>query len=544
MKKIVRFVTTLFRISIKIRSLPPKVFLKKLISKAKFFIGIFILDKHTKRFIAHNKKAWKGWSNKHAEALILIDFYDVCETNIARSYFVNILAKKRDTTIKSFSWIKRTSTSLHAVYKSFNISGHIVPHLNKEQKCRKEAISNEITQTLKTKQDIFNLKVLDIWIGVDIYESYLRDFNKPTVYLDDVKLFNMIDEGIGLVIFWHDFFSKHKIAAVVASHDAYLRSNVVCKTAYQNKIPVYLPNPIGITYVQEPYSAKSYFRNCRQMFGSLSDEEQRNGIILAKKQLEKRLNGEVGVDMSYSTKSAFHKTYSKNPVLRKSNKIKVLICTHCFYDNPQAYGGVFFLDFYEWLCYLGKISEKTDYDWYIKMHPDALPGTEETIREIIYKFPSINYISPEISFRQLAKEGINFILTAYGSVGHECPALGIQVINAGYNPRVAYDFNWHPKSIEEYERYLLNLNKLHKHINLQDLYEFYYIFHYYVHADSFVFKSYRQFLSDLTVEQRLRSKAYGYFLEQLTHEKHQEIINNMERFIASGKQYYFSHGPE
>jgi len=202
------------------------------------------------------------------------------------------------------------------------------------------------------------------------------------------------------------------------------------------------------------------------------------------------------------------------------------------------------VDFYEWLCYLGKISEKTDYDWYLKIHPDPWPGTLETIQGILAEFPRITLIPHETSHHQLVKEGIDFVLTAYGSVGHELPALGVQVINAGYNPHVAYDFNWHPKSLEEYEYYLLNLDKLHKEINLEELYEFYYMHHYYVLADDLILKSYRQSLMDLTTEQRIGSAVYGYFLDQLTDVKHQIIINNMQKFIDSGKPHYFSRGPE
>ena len=43
--------------------------------------------------------------------------------------------------------------------------------------------------------------------------------------------------------------------------------------------------------------------------------------------------------------------------IKNSNKTKVLICTHCFFDNPHGYGGMIFLDFYEWLVFLGEISK-------------------------------------------------------------------------------------------------------------------------------------------------------------------------------------------
>jgi hypothetical protein len=203
-----------------------------------------------------------------------------------------------------------------------------------------------------------------------------------------------------------------------------------------------------------------------------------------------------------------------------------------------------FTDFYEWLVFLGKISEKTDYDWYLKVHPDALPGTYDIVEEILSEFPKIRVIPHETSHHQLVKEGIDFVLTCYGSVGHEYPVLGVHVINAAYNPHIAYDFNWHAKSIEEYEEYLLNLSYLKKEIDINELYEFYYMNYYYTIADDLFLKSYRQTLHDLSSGERIGSGIYKYFLDQLTEEKHQEIIKNIERFIGSGKSHYFSHGPE
>lgn len=522
-----------------------KTMIKKIINKAKHIWALLAIDKNTQRFIRHNKKVWHGWNNRYSDSVILVDFYGTGETNVARSYFLNILAKKHNAAIKSFAPCKYSyNPTLHKTYESFNTSGHIITSLSRGQKRRAEAIYKEILPTLRSKQDLFDLNVLGVWVGVDIYESYLRDYFKPTVYLNDPNLFKEIKEGISLVIFWEDYFSKNKIKGVVASHDCYLYFNVVCKVAYKYRVPVYFPNPIYVTYAEKPYTTHSYFPDYRQMFHKLSTEEQRKGILLAKQQLSKRIGGEVGVDMPYSTKSAFRSNQNGKSILRKSENIKVLICSHCFYDNPHGYGGMLFLDFYEWLNYLGKISERTNHDWYLKMHPDPLPGTLEIMQGILAQFPKITLIPHEISFHQLVKEGLDFILTAYGSIGGESPLLGIPVINAGYNPRIAYDFNWHPKTLEEYEYYLLNLDKLHKDIKEEDVYEFYYMNHYYVYDDDFVFTSYKQFLLDITKEERTGSRSYTYFLEQWSDAKHQEIINNMQDFIDSGKRHYFSHGPE
>ena len=515
------------------------------LNKLKRLYNLWCVDQNTGRFIKHNREVWRDWIKGNGESVILCDFYGVCETEIARSYFLNVLARKHRAAIKSFSLLKIVpNIVLKKVYKSFNVSEHITIRLSKEQKRRKNTFYKNIINKIQTKQDVFDLQVLGIWVGIDIYESYLGRFSKPTVFLDDPKLFQLIEEGIGIAIFWMDFFEKNKVAAVVVSHDCYLDFNVVCKVAYQAKVPVYLPSARNIYLVDKPFSVYTYFPDYRKMFEILPREEQERGKAWAKKQLDRRFRGEVGVDMPYAEKSAYTAVNNNINVLRKSDRIKILICTHCFYDGPHGYGGMLFLDFYEWLLFLCRLSERTGYDWYLKIHPDPRPGTEDVIEEIVAKFPKIIVIPQETSHHQLIKEGIRFVLTCYGSVGHEYAALGVQVINAAYNPRIAYDFNWHPRSIEEYEYLLLNLDKLKKDIDLDAVYEFYYMNYGYTVADNLVLKSYNKTLSDLTVGQTIGSEIYGYFLNQLNNERHVEIIQNIEKFIDSDKCNFFIHGPE
>ena len=73
------------------------------------------------------------------------------------------------------------------------------------------------------------------------------------------------------------------------------------------------------------------------------------------------------------------------------------------------------------------------------------------------------------SHHQLREAGISVVLTTYGSIGNEYPLLGTQVVNAGMNPYIAYPFNYHPKSLDEYRNLLLNLGKLDAKCDLQDL---------------------------------------------------------------------------
>lgn len=525
-----------------------KVLIKKIAQKAipdriRYHLTPFSIDRDTEMFIKHNKEVWGAYKVKNPTSEILVDFYPVSQTLIAYSYFLNILANKHNAEIKTFaSGNPLANPTFYKTYQSFNTSGYVVPPLD-ENTPLNSSIFHEVIRRIKSKKDLLELHIRNIWVGVDIYETYLNKYNKPTVDIKDPRLFDEIKRAIELLIFWENYLDTNRISAIVVSHDVYLHLNILCKLAYRKCIPVYLPYMLGVTYADKPFSHFKMFKHYKSLFNTLSTEEQIAARTLAKKQIEKRYSGETGVNMSYMTKSAFSREVSGDPVLRKSDKIKVLIATHCFYDSPHGYGGMLFVDFYEWICYLGRIAQHTDYDWYIKVHPDPLPGTLKVINELISKFPHITLIPQETSFHQLVKEGLNFALTAYGSIGHELPGLGVQVINAAYNPHISYGFNWHAKSLDEYEYYLLNLDKLNKKVDMQEVYEFYYMNYYFFENNNLFLDRYSQFCNDLKSNQRIGPEAYSYFLNQWGDKRHEHIINTLSAFIDSGKRELSSCGP-
>ena len=217
---------------------------------------------------------------------------------------------------------------------------------------------------------------------------------------------------------------------------------------------------------------------------------------MARERLNLRFSGNVGVDMHYSTKSAYTEP-GKERVVAQSPRTKILVATHCFFDNPHPYGVNLFPDFYEWLYFLGEISEKTDYDWYIKTHPDFLPGNIPIIEEFIGKHPRFTLIPPHTSHLQLIEEGIDFGLTVVGTIGFEYAALGIPVVNASLcNPHVRYKFNIHPKTIDEYEKLLMDLPNQKLEIDINEVYEYYFMAFIHKNTNNWLFRDYESLLEE------------------------------------------------
>ena len=204
-------------------------------------------------------------------------------------------------------------------------------------------------------------------------------------------------------------------------------------------------------------------------------------------------------------------------------------------DSPHSYGNNLFPDFYEWFDFLGKISNETDYDWYIKTHPDFLPGNSEIIDYFIKKYPKFTLIDASTSHHQLIDEGISCALTTYGTIGFEYAALGVLVVNASdCNPHIAYGFNLHPTSVKAYEDIVRNLDGQLLQINQSEVYEYYYMKFIY-NSDNWMFEDYEKTIDELGgYKEQFTSNVYEVWLREWTEEKHRDIGETMSRFIDSG----------
>jgi len=414
--------------------------------------------------------------------IFLFEHFESLPVTLIKSIILPIMARSTNSDLYCFNL--GVNFNYYKLYKSFGLKKRVLVKLNSHQNILVEHIfkKNFKNKTL-TKNDIFNFKIDNVNIGVDIYESYLIRYHQPTLDFQDDRLFQLINEAIQIYVFWKHFLKNKNVVGIYLNQRTYIENNILNRLSMRSKIPVYSAGTQG--FIQRfTKNIMTFSHTYKKLFNTLPNKEKKFAIKLSKVQLKKRLSGQVGVDMSYSIKSAFHK---KNlPYDFSSNKKKILICTHCFYDNPHPFGGSIFLDFYEWLIFLAKISHITDYDWYIKPHPDYLPGTLENLSIIIKKFKNVHLLDPRMSFHQISKH-IKYVTTCHGSVAHELPLLGMHVINADTkNPHQAFNFSYTVKNLKDYKNILLNLDLLNKKIcNIKEVYNFYYINYYYFNKNNF-----------------------------------------------------------
>ena len=120
--------------------------------------------------------------------------------------------------------------------------------------------------------------------------------------------------------------------------------------------------------------------------------------------------------MEYADVSSFSQEKKDIRYLEKSDKFKVLISTHDFFDAAHFYGKFFYSDFYEWLVSLSNIAKKSNYDWYIKNHPTYggrykiyQKFTNDIVKDFVKKNNHIKLLPNNASNKQLIDEGINAV---------------------------------------------------------------------------------------------------------------------------------------
>jgi len=466
--------------------------------------------------------------------LILIDCFPAPHWVIANSIFLNALAKQHNASIASYGSLPRP-TALDEIYASFGASHHLEVQLTSKQYRKCTEMFRQVCADTRSPEELFELTIDGVWVGLDIYESTLR-IGKPTVELHDYHTNHSLFQALKYFIYFTDLMKSGRIKAVALSHDCYVQMGTLMKIAYRHHIPVYFANPFEMMRSTGTHDIYEKFKKYPEYFNALEQADRNSLIDKARRALTKRIGGAVGVDMSYQTKSAFGGD-SLERQTNHSDNLKILVATHCFYDNPHAYSRMTFRDFYLWMEFLGEISTRTDYEWYIKPHRDYLPGTMEILNNFARKYSKFKVINPETSFHQLRKEGVTVALTCYGSVGHELPLLGYRVINATYNPHSAYAFNTHCTTEEDYAEVLMHLDESEPEPDLNSMYEFYAVHHYLVRSDSLLFECFADYEAHLGGD-LMSDLGYAYFMRD-AEENLARYRDRAEAFLAADCHYEF-----
>ena len=529
------------------------IMLRKLINSYKKIHNSYSL---IKKYIEHNKKFFPILKKLPSKELFLIEFNHWQVIHVMNSYLIDAYRKKNLQFI-AFASFRSLNVNKNyffdnikwkigilfglknfGIYKSFGISNFLYLNFDKKINDLSKLESDKFfLKKSVSKKDVENYIINKIYIGDLIYDSYLKKFNNETIEVNSEVFKIFFVDCLKIFFFWYFYFQNHTVKGIAVTHAVYIGA-IPMRIAIHNNIPAHVVNTNKIYYLNKKlfnyrdkangnemdfFFYKNFIKRCKY----------RNIKYLEKgeKILKNILSGNK--KYFYLNKTPYKKE-DKKFILNKNKKIKIVILCHSFFDSPHVFGNSLFTDFYEWLIFLFKLIPDTNYDWYIKSHPAFNQKDNFLLDSFLLKNTLVTKIPHDTSNLQLIKQGINFVLTVYGSAASEFPYFGINVINASrIHPHIDYNFSITPKSIADYKNILLNLDKIKNRVSKRELYEFHFAKDYFS----------KQSILELDINKiyQLNNKRnfgfthnfYNFWLKNFSIKKHNRIKNNFSNFINS-----------
>lgn len=343
------------------------------------------------------------------------------------------------------------------IFKSFGVSSFVLPkpnrsHLNTAQ--------NEYHKVrFYEKFEIINYELFGIRVGDLFYDNHLRQRELLTIDTNSEDFQKDFEQFICNFIWWHEYFSRNEVRLVCVSHSVY-------KQAITARLGVYFGAHVFVTSASRIYRLTQdhlwadtefleYDPNSRAQFGYTID------LVRAEKGLANLKQGSKVTAAHYAV-SGYTKSLDSR-VVNKNSKTKILIAAHCFSDAPHSYGDMLFCDFDEWFSFLHELSLETNFEWYVKAHPAFYDSDKIHFANYLSVFKNFIEVPSKLSNSDLIEQGIDVVLTVYGTIAFEAAELGALVVSASKRaPHSKYNFSLSPGSVAEYREILLNLDLLKK----------------------------------------------------------------------------------
>ena len=506
-------------------------------------------------FIKHNNKYLKFKKIKNTKKKILIEFSRWSSLHVSSSYLLKVLQTKFNANIVTYlgnlnltrpikmslfdkiKWFFGNFFSIRyfGIFKSIGASEFLWPDLKSIKNSKTEKIYQKIYSKIKSKRDLENLKIYNIWIGDLIYDSYLKYYNEETVDILSLKFKNYLKDQICLFLFWFEYINQNQVKAFIISHSVYSLA-LPARIAIKKNIKVYVCHGEYLYSLDKSnLFIRANFLKAKATLKKIDKRILKIGLKKAKNRIESRLKGKRGYDLWWAKKSSFG-IINQRRVLSRSNKFKFLIANHSFIDSPHVYGKNLFPDFFEWLTFIGNISLNTDHEWYLKTHPYTHEKegtfTKDVIKKFLKKYPKIKLIPSTVTHNQLVKEGINCVLTVLGSVGFEYAYMNVPVINASKrNPHINFDFNIHAKSLSDYKNLLINPKQIKLKIKKNEVLKYYFLMHIF-YTRNWLFDNYEKMQKE--VKNQYDPEVYKYWIKnEFSILKHEEVLSAISKFIES-----------
>jgi hypothetical protein len=312
-------------------------------------------------------------------------------------------------------------------------------------------------RTLGGKDDLAALMYRGVPIGDAVIDSYLRLRPSVSVDLRQRYLLAVIRRAYKDVASAQSYFRRVKPDIYLTFYATYIDHAVPARVATLLGIrTLCLGNLQDFFNELAPDHMHQVRRvdNYRTEFDALPNRAAK--LEKADVAFRKRTSGGTDAATAYMRNSAYAVKTVDVPDVRGA----AVVFLHDFYDSVHLYRWSVFHDFWEWACATIEQLQTSGNPFFIKPHPNQRAESNKELAALRARYPHANFISPDISNRQLAEAGMACAVTVFGTIAAEMAYMGIPSISCGDNPHVGFDALHLARSKAEYQRLLMDFPKL------------------------------------------------------------------------------------
>ena len=524
---------------------------------------IKLLQKGHKYFIKNNKLD-KKYLNIKTKNKILVDFFDDYSVIFTFSAMKKYLQHKYNANFEYFTFNEwqnvqfsfkkglvqnlkslvrkfRTYNILKRLFSSFGVSQGLILNYNNFSFFEKaEKKSKKIFKNLKKIEDVYEIKYKSINLGKYIYQSYLRDYNQPTINLNDLRLKEVIKKSFLIYFNVHEYFSKNKVKIVIPSHTVYLYYGIITEYAFKKGCKVFRIKQSGyrdststdLIKVDNKLAESPPTHNYKKIFDNFNFKNKKLYRNIGRKHLLDRFHGKMELNLSGKI-IIYHK--KKNKLKLNSKKKKILLFLPCFFDGPGRHENLIFPDFYQWVLFMLDHAKNTPYDWYIKPHPVGLKGNEKIIEKLkttYLKNKNLIFINKEISNNYLINQNFKSLFCHHGNVVPEFAYKNIPVVVACDDFSSSFNIALRAKNKNHLKKLIKEADNIKFKSNKKHIYEFIYM--HFIHFMGYK-KTNRIFKNNLDSKLKLFHNLHN---ANITNHKFFQLFDNQDYKYAEQKIKY------
>ena len=315
-----------------------------------------------------------------------------------------------------------------------------------------------IFKKLRINRDLHNLEINSIKVGDLIYASFIRFRERESIDYNDYFLLYLLFKTFTIQDQINRLIVSRGINFYITTYTSYVQHGVIVRTLLARGIKVF---SIGnIRPIVKEHEVGDYTHRTR--YWEYMDLLDRSGDLkilrgMAEKSLLDRFSGVIDPGIRYMKKSP----YAVNVSTKYSDEryFDGVVYLHDFFDSAFDHRQYLFKDLFIWADHTLALINSHGLNIAIKPHPNGIQEGVKVVNLLKDKYPDLTWIDEGVSNLDLFKRS-GAGISVFGSILCELAFHNKVGIAAGEHPAINFNLAYNPKTIEEYDRLLIDLQGL------------------------------------------------------------------------------------